>query len=351
MNDRLFRIGVLGASGYTGAELLRFLVQHPHVEIACLTAGRNAGQPLASVFPQFLPYNLPDLVSNESLDWAQLKLDAVFCALPHGTTQPLVASVRLKSPSTRIIDLSADFRLHAPEAYAHWYGAAHTEPSLLQTSVYGLVEANRAALKDAFLIANPGCYPTASLLPLLPLVKANMLDTGDLVIDAKSGVSGAGREAKVSSLYCEVAEGFHAYGVGHHRHMGELDQELSREAGCAVSPSFTPHLVPMNRGMLATIYAAAHVSAEQVHAELTRTYQAEPFVHVLSFGQTPQTRHVRGSNHVFIGVVADRRPNRVILISTIDNLVKGASGQAIQNMNLCLGLPETLGLEYAGVLP
>jgi N-acetyl-gamma-glutamyl-phosphate reductase len=346
------KIGVLGASGYTGAELVRLLIAHPHVAIALLTADRRAGQAMADVFPQFSPYRLPPLTALDAADWAALKLDLVFCALPHGTTQQVIKDLVARAPGTKIVDLSADFRLADPAAYARWYGHAHAAPELQQEAVYGLTEIYRREIKAARLVANPGCYTTCAELALIPLLKAKAIDADEIVIDAKSGVTGAGRAAREDMLFAEVSEGFHAYGVGHHRHMAELDQEFSRAAGRDVVVSFTPHLVPMNRGILSTIYVRGlKASAQDLHALLAKAYANEPFVHVLPFGRLPQTRHVRGSNMTMIGVAADRIAGRAIIGSALDNLTKGASGQAVQNMNLVLGFPETAGLEQVALFP
>src|SRR5215510_5675789 len=346
------RVGVLGASGYTGAELLRLLIRHPQVEIVLLTADRRAGQEMADVFPQFAPYTLPKLVSVESIAWPTAALDLVFCALPHATTQKVIKELLGKAPNTRVVDLSADFRLADPAAYARWYGHEHHAPELQKEAVYGLTEVYRGAIAKARLVANPGCYTTCAQLPLIPLLKANAIVPDEIVIDAKSGMTGAGRAAKEEMLFSEVSEGFHAYGVGHHRHMAELDQEFSKAAGREVIVSFTPHLVPMNRGILSTIYVRGlKTSPQDLHAILSKSYAQEPFVLVLPFGEMPQTRHVRGCNMTFIGVATDRVEGRAIICSALDNLSKGASGQAVQNMNLMLGFPETLGLEQVALFP
>src|SRR5579863_6848482 len=346
------KIGVLGASGYTGAELLRLLIRHPRVEIALLTADRRAGKPMSDVFPQFAPYALPTLTAIENADWQALGLDVAFCALPHGTTQKVIADLLTRAPATKVVDLSADFRLADPAAYAHWYGHEHFAPALQKEAVYGLTEVYRHKIKAARLVANPGCYTTCAQLALIPLLKAKAIDPDEIVIDAKSGMTGAGRAAKEEMLFSEVSEGFHAYGVGHHRHMAELDQEFSKAAGRNVIATFTPHLVPMNRGILSTIYVRGpKASPQDLHAMLLKSYANEPFVHVLPFGKVPQTRHVRGSNMTFIGVAADRIPGRAIIGSALDNLTKGASGQAVQNMNLMLGFPETTGLEQVALFP
>jgi N-acetyl-gamma-glutamyl-phosphate reductase len=347
------KIAVLGASGYTGAELVRLLLRHPRVEIALLTADRRAGQEMRTVYPQFSPFDLPALVTIESIDWKTAGVDLAFCALPHGTTQTVIKDLMAKATKTKVVDLSADFRLHDNAAYARWYGHDHRAPDLQKEAVYGLAEIYRAEIEKARLVANPGCYTTCAQLALLPLLKARAIDPGEIVIDAKSGMTGAGRAAKESMLFSEVSEGFHAYGVGQHRHMAELDQEFSLAAGKEVIVSFTPHLVPMNRGILSTIYVrvAGGKSPEELHALLLKFYDKADFVHVLPFGETPQTRHVRGSNMTFIGVAKDRQPGRAIIVSVLDNLTKGASGQAIQNMNLMLGYPEGTGLEQVALFP
>ncbi|HEY6257364.1 MAG TPA: N-acetyl-gamma-glutamyl-phosphate reductase [Xanthobacteraceae bacterium] len=347
------KIGVLGASGYTGAELVRLLLRHPRAEIVLLTADRRAGQDMREVFPQFSPFALPKLVSIESLDWAGTALDLVFCALPHGTTQEVIKDLLAKAPGIKVVDLSADFRLADVAAYARWYGHAHQASELQQEAVYGLVEVYRERIRKARLVANPGCFTSCAQLALIPLLKAKAIDPDEIVVDAKSGMTGAGRAAKEEMLFSEVSEGIHAYGVGGHRHMAELDQEFSLAAGREVVASFTPHLVPMNRGILSTIYVRAEreLGPEDLHAILLKQYANEPFVHVLPFGKMPQTRHVRGSNLTFIGLVKDRIAGRAIIGAALDNLVKGASGQAVQNMNLMLGFPEAMGLEQVALFP
>ena len=338
------RVAILGASGYTGAELVRLIARHPSLEITAMTADRKAGQTMADVFPHLAILDLPPLTTIDEVDWDSV--DAVFCALPHATTQTVIAGLpeRLK-----IVDLSADFRLEDPAVYEKWYGGPHTEQELQKQVVYGLPEFYRDRVKDARIVANTGCYVATALMPLIPILQAGLADPDWIVIDAKSGVSGAGRAAKEGSLFTEVSEGFHAYAVAAHRHTGEIDQELSKAAGKPVVASFTPHLLPQNRGILATTYLKGE--ADKIHAHLAGRFADEPFVHVLPFGKTPATRHVRGSNHCLIGVVADRQPGRTIVVSVLDNLVKGASGQAIQNMNLMLGLPETAGLEQLPLFP
>ncbi len=347
------KIGILGASGYTGAELLRLLISHPRVEIVLLTADRRAGKPMSDVFPQFAPYALPTLTAIENADWQALALDVAFCALPHGTTQKVIADLLARAPATKVVDLSADFRLADPAAYARWYGHEHFAPELQREAVYGLTEVYRSNIRTARLVANPGCYTTCAQLALIPLLKAKAIDPGEIVVDAKSGMTGAGRAAKEEMLFSEVSEGFHAYGVGHHRHMAELDQEFSLAAGREVIVSFTPHLVPMNRGILSTIYVRGidQAAPEDLHAVLSKAYAGEPFVHVLPLRTMPQTRHVRGSNMTFIGVAPDRIAGRAIIVSALDNLTKGASGQAVQNMNAMLGYPETMGIDQVALFP
>ena len=346
------KIGVLGASGYTGSELVRLLLRHPRAEISLLTADRRAGQEMRAVFPQFSPFDLPTLVSIDDVDWKTAGLDLIFCALPHATTQQVVEQIFASLPAIRVVDLSADFRLADTSAYARWYGHEHRAPELQRQAAYGLVETHREEIRHARLVANPGCYTTCAQLPLVPLLRAQAIDPDEIVIDAKSGMTGAGRAAKEDMLFSEVAEGFQAYGVGHHRHMAELDQEFSRAAGRSVIATFTPHLAPMNRGILSTIYVRGReASPQDLHAMLAKCYAREPFVHVLPFREMPQTRHVRGSNMTFIGVAADRVAGRAIIGSALDNLAKGASGQAVQSMNLMLGFPETMGLDQVALFP
>lgn len=342
------RVAILGASGYTGAELVRMLAGHPEFRVTVLTGDRKAGQPLASVFPHLGMLKLPDLVAIADVDFSQV--DAVFCCLPHGTTQEVIAGL---PEHVSVVDLSADFRLTSLDAYAQWYGHEHKAPELQKKAVYGLTEIKRDAIRTARLVANPGCYPTSVQLPLVPLFKAGLIEAQDIVIDAKSGTSGAGRSAKEANLYCEVTEGIHAYGIASHRHAPEIEQELGLAAGQDVLVSFTPHLMPMSRGMLSTIYVrtAKGAKAADLRAELSRVYAAEPFVGVLPEGAVPATRHVRGSNFCLMNVFDDRQPGRVIVTSVIDNLVKGASGQALQNMNLMFGLPETTNLEQQPLFP
>jgi N-acetyl-gamma-glutamyl-phosphate reductase len=341
-------IAILGASGYTGAELVRFLANHPRFNVEVLTADRKAGHSMSAVYPQLAHLDLPELVTIEQVNWDDVA--ACFCCLPHATTQEVLAKV---PQHVRIVDLSADFRLEDVNAYAKWYGHEHHAPQLQREAIYGLTEIHREKLRAARLVANPGCYPTCSLLPLIPLAKAGLIEVDDIVIDAKSGVSGAGRAAKEGSLYCEVTEGIHPYGVASHRHTAEIEQELSKVAGHGITASFTPHLMPMSRGMLASIYVRTKdgASADDLRTALAKTYEGEAFVKILPKGHFPQTRHVRGSNLCVVGLTDDRVKGRVLIFSAIDNLVKGASGQALQNMNLMFGLPETLGLDLVPMFP
>ncbi|MEM6762417.1 MAG: N-acetyl-gamma-glutamyl-phosphate reductase [Pseudomonadota bacterium] len=341
------KAAIFGASGYTGAELIRILSRHPKVRIDAVSAGNNAGRTMADVFPHFTGLDLPTLKTIEEIDLAAV--DVVFCALPHGTTQTVLAEALERKPSLRVVDLSADFRLQDPAAYASWYGHEHRAPGLQGEAVYGLTEIYRDKVAKARLVANPGCHTTTALLPLMPLVADKAVDPDHIVIDSKTGMSGAGRAAKVGMLFSEVSEGLHAYGVGAHRHTAELDQELSLVAGAPVFATFTPHLAPMNRGIYATIYLVG--DPERMHRVLAAQYVSDPFVTVLPFGAAPQSRHVRGSNHAQIGVCPDRRPDRAIVMCTTDNLVKGASGQAVQNMNVMFGLPETTGLDQLAIFP
>ncbi|MEO3431988.1 N-acetyl-gamma-glutamyl-phosphate reductase [Inquilinus sp. CAU 1745] len=348
MADRKVRVGILGASGYTGADLVRLLLRHPHADIRVMTAERSAGKPIGEVFPHLAGFGLPDLVKVEDAGWTDV--DLAFCGLPHGTTQEIIAAL---PPSVRVVDLSADFRLTDTETYAEWYGHPHRAPDLQRQAVYGLTEWTRDQVRDARLVANPGCYPTAVLLALLPLVGGRLIDNSSIIVDAKSGVSGAGRSVKEANLFTEVSEAMHAYGVGRHRHMPEMEQELSRLAGEPIEMSFTPHLVPMNRGEFVTAYVklADGAGVDDLRDALRRRYEGEPFVRVLGEGGSPATRHVRGSNLCILSVFPDRRAGHAIVLSVIDNLVKGSSGQAIQNMNVMFGLPETEGLEQVALFP
>ena len=342
------RVAVLGASGYTGGETLRLAVRHPNIDIIGLTAEHRAGEALDAVFPHLGGLGLPNLMKIGDLNLDSL--EAVFCCLPHGTTQEVVKSL---PRHLKAIDLSADFRLRDPEVYAAWYGHKHFAPELQPEAAYGLTELSREVILQKRIAACPGCYPTAALLPLIPIVAAGQIDADEIIIDAKSGVSGAGRAAKEGMLFSEVGEGIHAYGIGGHRHGPEIDQELSTTAGRPVVASFTPHLVPMNRGILSTIYVKLSngITTNDLRRTLVEQYAREPFVRVVPEGVSPATRHVRGSNQCLIGLFEDQIPGRAVLLSVIDNLVKGAAGQAIQNFNLMFGLSETAGLQQAPLFP
>lgn len=342
------RIAILGASGYTGAETIRLAAQHPNLEIRALTADRHAGKPVAEVFPHLGPLNLPQLVKIDDLDLAAI--DAIVCCLPHGTTQEVITAL---PRDMKIVDLSADFRLRDPETYAAWYGRSHTALELQNEAVYGLTEANTQAIANARLVANPGCYPTACLLPLLPLLKAGAIDASGIVVDAKTGVTGAGRALKENLLFAEVHDGINAYGIGTHRHLPEMEQELSLASGSPVELRFTPHLLPINRGILATAYVRLKggFAAADLERILSEAYGDAPFTHVVKGGRPPSTREVRGTNLCLISVHPDRVANHAILVSVIDNLTKGSSGQALHNLNLMLGLDETTGLNLPPVFP
>lgn len=339
------RIAILGASGYTGAELVRLISTHPQFQIVALTGERKAGQPMGTVFPFLRHLDLPDLCRIEEVDFAQV--DLAFCALPHATSQAVIKTL----PSyLRIVDLSADFRLRDPAAYAQWYGQPHAAPELQEEAVYGLTEFYRDDIRAARLVAGTGCNAATGQYILRPLIEARCIDLDRIILDLKCGVSGAGRSLKENLLHAELSEGTAAYAVGGmHRHLGEFDQEFSAIAGREVHIQFTPHLLPMNRGILATAWLDG--DAKRIHAVLQARYCDESFVQVLPFGTTPSTHDVRGSNFVHIGVVGDRIPGRALVVGVLDNLCKGSSGQAMQNANLMLGLPETTGLMGAPVFP
>ncbi len=345
----MIRVAIVGASGYTGVELYRLLVNHPSVEVTCVTSRQNASEPFAEVFPSLR--GRTDLVCDPvEVDVVAAKADFVFTALPHKTAMEFVPG--LLAAGLKVVDLSADYRLHDAAVYESWY-QAHSSPELLGEAVYGLPELYRDQVRGARLVANPGCYPTSVALALAPLLKNGLVDPGSLIIDSKSGTSGAGRSAKVDSLYCEVNEGFKAYGVASHRHTPEIEQTLSELAGLSVTVNFTPHLLPVNRGILSTCYA--NLKNPSATAELVELfadhYRQEPFVRVCPKGSLPNVAFVRGSNYCDLGVVSDPRTSRVIVVSAIDNLVKGAAGQAVQNMNLMLGFDEAAGLQVVPLFP
>ncbi len=338
-------IAILGASGYTGAELVRLLATHPGMQITALGANSKAGQSMAQVFPHLRHLDLPDLVKIDQIDFSAI--DLCFCALPHKTSQEVIAGL---PTSLKIVDLSADFRLRDPAAYEKWYGNPHSAVEMQKEAVYGLTEFYRDDIRAARLVAGTGCNAATGQYLLRPLIAAGVIDLDDIILDLKCGVSGAGRSLKENLLHAELSEGYHAYAVGGtHRHLGEFDQEFSAVAGREVHIQFTPHLVPTNRGILATGYVKGE--ADAVYAALAQAYATEPFVEVLPLGEAPSTRHIRGSNFCHIGVVADRRAGRVIVIAALDNLTKGSSGQALQNANLMLGEDETTGLMMAPIFP
>jgi N-acetyl-gamma-glutamyl-phosphate reductase len=345
---RKVKIGVIGGSGYTGADLIRLAACHPHMEIILLAANTHAGKPLSDVFPHLGFIQAPPLVKAEDADWATC--DAVFCGLPHGTAQDIIVTL---PGSVKIIDMSADFRLKDTGAYAKWYGRQHVAPHLVQDAAYGLTEFYREQIAAARLVACPGCYPTAALLALLPLVSAKLIDASDIIIDAKSGVSGAGRSLKQNILFSEAGEGLSPYSIASHRHAPEIEQEVSAAAGESVVVNFTPHLVPMSRGELVTAYVRLKEKhkPEDLAAALGEKYAGAPFVRLAPKGTLPSTQFVRGSNYCMLGVYADRIPGRAIVISAIDNLVKGSAGQAIQNFNLMFDFPESAGLQQLPLFP
>lgn len=343
----MIRAGIVGGTGYTGSELLRILVGHPQVSLAAITSRAEAGTAVAELFGHLrgqldLRFIEPDLSLLS-------ECDLVFFATPNGTAMKLVPE--LLGRGTRVIDLAADFRLRDSSLWEHWYGMPHAAPELLGEAVYGLPELNRDAIRSARLIANPGCYPTAILLGFLPLLEAGLVDPGWLVADAKSGVSGAGRAANVGLLMAEVGESFKAYAVGGHRHLPEISQQLMPFAENNLQLTFVPHLVPMIRGIEATLYARLGNSRVDLQAVFERYYVAEPFVDVLPAGSYPETRSVRGSNHCRVAVAEPLGRGTVVVQSVIDNLVKGAAGQAVQNMNLMFGVDESTALTGAALFP
>ena len=340
-----YRIAILGASGYTGAELVRLLATHPNMRIVALSADRKAGMAMAEVFPFLRHLDLPKLVKIEEIDFSNV--DLCFCALPHATTQEVVGRL---PRGLKIVDLSADFRLRDPAEYEKWYGQPHAALDLQKEAVYGLTEFYRDEIRAARLVAGTGCNAATGQFALRPLIEASVIDLDDILIDLKAGVSGAGRSLKENLLHAELSGGTHAYSAGgKHRHLGEFDQEFSKVAGRPVQVQFTPHLLPMNRGILATVYVKG--DAKIAHQALEKAYDCEPFLKVLPFGALPSTRDVAGANYCHIGVIGDRKPGRVVVVAVLDNLTKGSSGQAIQNANLMLGLDETAGLLLAPIFP
>ena len=345
----MLKVAVVGASGYTGVELIRLLVGHPEVEIVYVTSRQHEGLPISQVFPSLTGFCG---LCCEPLDVAAIaaKADLIFTALPHKSAMEVIPG--FLEAGCRVVDLSADYRLKDQAVYEQWY-QEHSSPELLAEAVYGLPELFRAEIAGARLVANPGCYPTSVALGLAPLLHNDLIDPATLVIDSKSGTSGAGRGAKQGSLYCEVNEGFKAYGVASHRHTPEIEQTLTTLAGQPVMVNFTPHLLPVNRGILSTMYASLRVNKNS--AELNELYGSfyaqESFVRVLPGGALPNVANVKGTNFCDVGLVSDERTGRVIVVSAIDNLVKGAAGQALQNMNLLCGFNESLGLGIVPLFP
>jgi len=344
------KVGIIGATGYAGAELVRILVSHPQAELVALTTQNYEDRPFYEVYPYLYRY-----VDQKCLELDVTALvgaaDVIFVALPHGHAIP-VAQEALRQ-GKKFIDLGADFRFDGQQVYEQWYKVEHTAPELLDQSVYGLPEIRRDKIKSATLVGNPGCYPTSVILGLAPLLTYGLVDLSTIVADCKSGVSGAGRGLSLGVHFAEVNENFSAYNVGKHRHTPEIEQELGKLAGEEVVISFTPHLTPMNRGILSTIYAKLKqvMTEEQVRSIYEEYYRGEFFVRLLPPGKLPQTKAVAGSNHCDVAPVVDPRTGRVVVVSAIDNLIKGAAGQAVQNMNLMFDLPETMGLDRPGLYP
>ncbi len=343
------KIAIIGGSGYTGGELLRILAGHPDITVSVITSREHQGKPLADVFPHLRGY--ADLVF-EHPDYQAIgkRVNAVFTALPHQASMEAVGE--LAAFGIPIVDLSADFRFADPDLYAAHY-SSHTHPQLLSKSVYGLPEVYREAIRTCTIVGNPGCYPTGAILGLYPLLKESVIDPAAVIIDAKSGVSGAGRGLSLSTLYTEISEGLHAYKIGNHRHAPEIQEKLSDIAQTRVDITFTPHLIPMNRGILSTIYTTASRTTDvhKIRAIFSDYYRTEPFIRLLPDGVFPDTAWVRGSNFVDIGIFVNPDTGRIIVITAIDNLVKGAAGQAVQNMNLLLNLEETTGIMSLPVFP
>ena len=341
----MYKIAILGASGYTGAELIRIIYNHPEMEIVVLAANSKAGQSMENVFPHLRSLKLPSLKKVDEVDFDNI--DLCFCALPHKTSQEVIKRLPRQ---LKIIDLSADFRLRDPDIYEQWYGNNHQAHDLQEEAVYGLTEFYRTEIKAARLVAGTGCNAATGQYILRPLVKQGVIDLDNIILDLKCAVSGAGRSLKENLLHSELSEGTNAYSVGGvHRHLGEFDQELFKIAGRSVNIQFTPHLIPANRGILATAYVVG--DSNEINKILSDRYKNEHFIHVLPLGETPSTQHVRGSNECHIGVVPDRITNRSIIIAALDNLTKGSSGQAVQNANLMLGIDETCGLNFVPIFP
>ncbi len=346
----MIKVFICGGSGYTGGELLRILSNHPEVLVAGVTSERSAGKSVKDLFPQL--HNYANLVYENLNPVENLKkADLFFMALPHGESQRAVDF--FFQHGKKVIDLSADYRLRDPSTYEKWYNVRHAFQATLRRAVYGLPEIYRNKIKKAKLIANPGCYPTGAILGLLPALRNTLVDISSIVIDSKSGTSGAGRKADVSVSYCEVNEGFKAYAIGTHRHTPEIEQELSLVSGKEIVVNFTPHLLPVDRGILTTIYAPLLKKAgvSEILKKYNDAYKKEPFVRVLDYGLYPNIKHVRGTNFCDIGLKVNERTNTLIIVTAIDNLVKGASGQAVHNMNIMMGFDEKTALEAIALLP
>ncbi len=346
----MIKAGIIGATGYAGGELVRILSGHPDVEIVWYGSRSYIDQKYADVYRNM--FRIVDAACmDDNMEELAEEADVIFTATPQGFCASVISEEILSR--TRIVDLSADFRIKDVKTYEKWYGIEHKSPQFIEEAVYGLCEVNREDVKSARLVANPGCYTTCSILTAYPLSKEGLIDMNTLIIDAKSGTSGAGRGAKVGNLYCEVNENIKAYGVASHRHTPEIEEQLGYAAKEDVRISFTPHLVPMNRGILATEYATLTKQAtyEEIKAVYDKYYKEEKFIRVLEEGVCPETKWVEGSNYVDINFKIDPRTNRIILMGAIDNLVKGAAGQAVQNMNLMFGLPESEGLELVPMFP
>lgn len=346
MTAKTIKAGIVGGTGYTGVELLRLLCQHPHCTLTAITSRKEAGMPVADMFPNLR--GRVDLAFSEPAAAHLEQCDVVFFATPNGVA--MQEARVLVDAGVRVIDLAADFRIRDVAVWEQWYKMKHACPELVAEAVYGLPEVARDRIKAARVIANPGCYPTAVQLGFLPLIEAGCIDTGHLIADAKSGVSGAGRKAETHILHAEAADNFKAYGVGGHRHHPEIAQGLARAAGRAVDLVFVPHLTPMIRGIHATLYGRL-TQAVDLQALFERRFAQEPFVDVMPQGSHPDTRSVRGANHCRIAVHQPGGGNTVVVLSVIDNLVKGAAGQAVQNMNILFDLPETTGLAQVALLP
>jgi len=343
------KVGIIGATGYTGVELLRLLLHHPQVEVAALTSQKYAGMPIDQVFPSLMKH-LPLKCEELNVEQISKKTDFVFTAVPHKTAMEVVPLFHRQGK--KIVDLSADFRFRNAAVYEKWY-QKHTSADLLPESVYGLPELHREEIRNARIVGNPGCYPTGALIGLSPLVKKGMISVDHIVVDSKSGVSGAGRDVVLESLFCEVNEGVKAYKIFAHRHTPEIDQELSRLAQKEMNVTFVPHLIPMDRGILSTLYVrlTKKMKTEELLHAIEDFYQGEPFIRTYPKGKLPSTKDVRGSNFCGIGVTVSESDDRAVIVTAIDNLVKGASGEAVQNMNIMLGFPETMGLDVLPLFP